>query len=166
MIVIDKINKFIKPKNKIISKFKPRCGLSIGVNTMSASGNQTVTAAGSTGFVGTGDTLPAFMPKSLASGFGEIEELYLKNNEDAKDLIVNLNGIITIEDGKANEQYEAIRITYGSLALDLNVLIKIYSFTSGDRTIFAKDSQKNKLLDILSSNNISSINIVDFVSFE
>lgn len=151
--------------DKLVHKrFKPKCLLSIGVNTLSGSG--------SGGYTG-GLTTPAFLDKNKyvtsdstsPSRFSEIEELYLKNNTDAKDLIVNMNGVITIEDGMANEQYEAIRVTYSPLALDLNILLKIYSFTSGDKIIFAKDSQKNKVIDYLNSNNIS-IDIIDLVDFK
>lgn len=151
---------------KIIKKrFNPKCGLgSIGVNTFSTSG--------SGGFTGTSPTLVAFLPKSKTlsdassvSNFSEIEEIHLRNNKDAKDLIINMNGIVTIEDGMANEQFEAIRVTYSPLALDLSIIIKIYSFTSGDKAIFAKNSQKNKLIDILNSNNIS-IDVIDLVDFK
>jgi hypothetical protein len=154
--------------NKIKSKFKPKCGLSIGVNTFSASGNQATTPAVSGSFVGAGATLPAFLPKNLAdssSKFSEIEEICLRNNKDAKDLIININGVITIEDGIANEQYEAIRIAYSPLILNLNFLIKIYSFTSGDRVVFAKDSQKSKLANALKSIS-TPIEIIDLIDFK
>jgi len=102
----------------------------------------------------------------LLSKFNEIEEIYLINNEDAKDLIVKINGVVAIELGTANEQYESIRVIYDALSLDLNILFKIYSFTSGDKIIFAKDEkQKNKVIDILHSMRIS-IDIVDLSKFE
>lgn len=100
------------------------------------------------------------------SAFNEIEEIYVRNNEDAKDLIVKINGVVTINFGTANEQYEVIRINYDALSLDLNTLIKIYSFTSGDKAIFAKDDkQRNKISYILNSMNIS-IDVIDLVNFE
>lgn len=100
------------------------------------------------------------------SKFNEIEEIYVRNNEDAKDLIFKINGVVAINVGMANEQYEAIRVNYDDLSLDLNTLIKIYSFTSGDKAVFAKDDgQKNKISQILKSMNIS-IDVVDLVSFE
>lgn len=102
----------------------------------------------------------------LFSKFNEIEEIFFKNNKDAKDLISNINGVAAISAGIANEQYEAIRISYDAISLDLNILIKIYSFTTGDKIIFNKDeTQKNKFSDILNSMNIS-MDIIDLVNFE
>lgn len=96
----------------------------------------------------------------------EIEEVYFRNNEDAKDLIAKINGVVTINVGKANEQYEAICVVYDALSLDLNMLLKIYSFTSGEKAIFAKDAkQKNKFADILKSMNIS-VDVIDLVDFK
>lgn len=101
------------------------------------------------------------------SAFNEIEEIYVRSNEDAKDLIVNINGVVIIDIGTANKQYEVIRVSYDALSLDLNALIKIYSFTSGEKLIFVKDDkQKNKFLSILNSMNISSIDIIDLIGFE
>lgn len=100
------------------------------------------------------------------SSFNEIEETYVRNNEDAKDLIAKINGVVTINVGKANEQYEAICVVYDALSLDLNMLLKIYSFTSGEKAIFAKDAkQKNKFADILKSMNIS-VDVIDLVDFK
>lgn len=132
-------------------------GLSYDAATSSMSTGVSATqAVGSTGPI-------AFIPK-----IGDkIENIHLKNNEDARELIVNLNGVVSIEFGKANEQYEAIRVSYSALSLDLNALIKIYSFTSGDKVIFAKDPEhKKKYLDILNSMNISSVDVSDLVRFE
>jgi hypothetical protein len=109
----------------------------------------------------TTQTLPAFR-----EGNEKIEDIYLKNNDDAKDLILNLNGVITIGFGTANEQYEVIRVSYNSF-LDLNVLIKIYSFTSDNKIVFAQNSkQKKKYKDILDSMNIFSVSVDDLVHFE
>jgi hypothetical protein len=98
----------------------------------------------------------------------EVTDIYLKENEDAKDLISSLNGIVSIRSGVANDRHEVICVTYNNF-LDLNMLMKIYSFTSGDKKIFAQNSkQKEKYLNILNSKNISStdIDIVDLISFE
>lgn len=108
---------------------------------------------------------PLNMNESLST-FNEIEEIYVKNNEDAKDLISKINGVVSISVGTANKLQEAIRVNYDALSLDLNIFIKIYSFTSGDKSVFVKDNkQKNKISDIAKSMNIS-IEIVDLVSFE
>lgn len=131
-------------------------GLSYDAATSSLSTGVSATQALSSGGIG-------FAPK-----IGDkIENIHLKNNEDARELIVNLNGVVSIEFGKVNEQYEAIRVSYSALSLDLNALIKIYSFTSGDKVIFAKDPEnKKKYLDILNSMNISSVDVSDLVRFE
>ena len=100
------------------------------------------------------------------SKFNEIEEIHVRNNEDAKDLIANINGVVTINVGTANKQYEAICVVYDALSLDLNMLLKIYSFTSGEKAIFVKDTkQKNKFADILKSMNIS-VDIIDLIDFK
>jgi len=101
-----------------------------------------------------------------SGSFNEIEEIYLRNNEDAKDLIVNINGVVSMDVGTANNQYEVIRVSYDALSLNLNTLIKIYSFTSGDKSIFAKDDkQKNKFENVLKSIKIS-IEIIDLIDFD
>jgi hypothetical protein len=176
MKLIDKISRFINFKNKGRILVKSRFGLS----TLKACAGYLTDLASSN--VDGGDGCPAIgfrrrdnmnkiykqaieKEESSSTFIEEIEEIYVRNNEDAKDLIVNINGIVTIDFGTVNEQYEAIRISYDSLVLDLSILIKIYSFTSGDKAIFAKDTnQKNKFKDILNSMNVF-IDIIDFVDF-
>jgi hypothetical protein len=194
MKLIEKIRNFVVPKKKfkvlIKSKFglptvrvcgvqltdgganaqgQSQTGFATGANQQQAA----VTAAGSAGFAtnlaGSGGAnnfaqtfAPAFAPK-----MDLIEEIYVKNNKDAKDLIIGLNGVVTMGFGTANEQYEVIRISYSEMTLDLNTFIKIYSFSEGDKIIFAKDSkQKTQYLNIVKSMNISSISVVDLVYFE
>lgn len=165
MKLMNKINKLIKNKSKFgLSTFKI-----LGAPTDIA-GVDDADAGVYISFRLKDDRKLTKQP-SEASGsfskFNEIEEIYVRNNEDAKDLITNISGVVTIDFGTVNEQYEVIRVSYDALSLDLNVLVKIYSFTSGDKAIFAKDEkQKNKFLDILNSMNISSISIIDLVHFE
>lgn len=151
---------------KIIrKKLKPtKSSLTIGVNTFSASGSGGFTSLPSMVAMFPKDNAEA-LKKGSISKLDEIEEIYLKKNQDVKNLIISLGGVITIEDGIANEHYEAIRVTYSTLSLDLNIIIKIYSFTSGEKVIFTKDSQKNKIKFILDHNNIS-IDIIDLIDFE
>lgn len=185
MQVIDKIRNFITPKknkNKVLIKSKfglPAvrvCGVVLADGgTATAGGSlQTGAAAGVAATLAAGGsnlaagannlantTLPTFMPKT-----DQIEEIYVLNNEDAKDLIISLNGVITVGFGKANDQYDAIRIGYEISTLDLSALIKIYSFTSGNKIIFAKNSkQRNEYDNILKSKNFH-VDIIDLVNFE
>ena len=175
MKLIDKISKFINTKNKGKGKvlvksnlptFKVCAGYLTDLASSNVDGGAGCPAVTFRRRDNPGDLAQKAREKGSSSTFNEIEEIYLRNNEDAKDLILNLNGIVTIDFGIANQQYEVLRISYDALALDLSMLIKIYSFTSGNKGIFVKDAnQKNKFTDILNSVNIS-IDIIDLVSFE
>lgn len=194
MKLIEKIRNFVVPKKKFKVLIKSKfglptvrvCGVQLTDGGANATGQSQVggptganqqqaaqNAAGNAGFAtnlaGSGGAnnfaqtfSPAFAPK-----LDQIEEIYVKNNKDAKDLIIGLNGVMTIGFGTANEKYEVIRISYSEMTLDLNIFIKIYSFTDGDKIIFAKDSkQKKECLNIINSMNISSVSVLDLVYFE
>ena len=185
MKLIDKINKFIgiKNKGKVLIKADENplvIKTKLGLPSMKICGALSPGMTDIAGIDGTLDFVPgtafresrkidkATLEKNrLSSKFNEIEEIYFKSNEDSKELIASINGVVTIDFGVVNKQYEAFRVVYDVLVLDLNVLFKIYSFTSGEKAVFVKDdNQKNKISEVLNFLNVSSIEIFDFVDFE
>lgn len=182
MKLIDKINKFIgiKNKGKVLIKANENplvIKTKLGLPSMKICGGLLSQVGG---IDGTLDFVPgtafhesrkidkATLEKNrLSSKFNEIEEIYFKSNEDSKELIASINGVVAIDFGVVNKQYKAFRVVYDSLVLDLNVLFKIYSFTSGEKAVFVKDdNQKNKISEVLNSLSVSSVEILDFVDFE
>jgi hypothetical protein len=171
MRVIEKIRNMIAPKKKCKVLIKSKFGLPtvrICGTVLTDSGQTNQGGPGALGG-GMGQSAAAFAGSAFAPKgvIGDkIEDIYLGYNEEAKGLIINLNGIVTISLGTANEQYESIRVSYNAF-LDLNALIKIYSFTSGNKIIFAQDhKQKKEYSNILKSINVSSVSVLDLVYFE
>lgn len=182
MKLIDKINKFIGVKNKgnvlikanenpLVVKTKlglPSTKICAGLLTQVGGIDGSIDYVPGTAFHESRKIDKSTLEKNgLSSTFNEIEEIYFKNNEDSRDLITSINGVVTMDFGVVNKQYEAFRVVYDALVLDLNILFKIYSFTSGKKAVFVKDdNQKNKISEILNSLNVSSIDVLDFVDFE